>query len=232
MKPRQGDIISFLSTWRGPAMKDANVVTNTEQPTGDKNPSVGASLLERLRAGQAGAWKRLAGLYGATVYVWCRRAGVSEADAPDVSQEVFTAVARRIADFRRERPGDSFRAWLWTITRNKVRDHWRLLAEQVRAAGGTAAQEVMNQVAEPAGPESEAGAEPHPGDLYLRALELIRSEFEERTWKAFLMVTVEGRMPAEVAAELGTTPGAVYIAKCRVLKRLREEFGDLLEGRE
>src|SRR5689334_12828518 len=116
-------------------MKDARKVTKDEPPTGDKNLSVAASLLERLRGGETGAWDRLAELYGATVYVWCRRAGVSEADAPDVSQEVFSAVARHIADFRRERPGDSFRGWLWTITRNKVRDHRRRHAGQARAAG-------------------------------------------------------------------------------------------------
>jgi RNA polymerase sigma-70 factor (ECF subfamily) len=184
----------------------------------------------RLRAGQDGAWERLVRLYGPTVYVWCRQAGVSEADAADVSQEVLAAVAHHLADFRRERPGDSFRGWLWTITRNKVRDHWRRRADQVKAAGGTTAQEVLNQVPEDAPPDSEAGAEEEAGDLYRRALELIRSEFEERTWKAFLMVTVEGRLPADVAAALGTTPGAVYIAKSRVLKRLRGEFGDVIEG--
>jgi RNA polymerase sigma-70 factor (ECF subfamily) len=88
----------------------------------------------------------------------------------------------------------------------------------------------MNQVAEAA--TLESATEPRSGDLYRRALDLIRSEFEERTWRAFLMVTVEGRLPADVAVELGTTPGAVYIAKSRVLKRLREEFGDLLEEKE
>jgi RNA polymerase sigma-70 factor (ECF subfamily) len=211
-------------------MKGAGVANEAEPPTGDANSSVGASLLVRLRAGQAGAWERLVRLYGQTVYVWCRCAGVSEADAADVSQDVFAAVARHLADFRRERPGDSFRGWLWTITRNKVRDHWRHHADRVKAAGGTTAQEFMNQVAEDGPSDSEAGAEEEAGELYRRALELIRSEFEERTWRAFLMVTVEGRLAADAAAELGTTPGAVYIAKSRVLKRLRDEFGDLIEG--
>jgi RNA polymerase sigma-70 factor (ECF subfamily) len=211
-------------------MKDADVSTNAGPPQAGANASLAASLLERLRARQAGAWERLASLYGQTVYGWCRRAGVSEADAPDVSQEVFAAVARYLADFRRERPGDSFRGWLWTITRNKVRDHWRRRADEARAAGGTTAQEALQQVPEDVPPDSEDATEAESGDLYRRALELIRSEFEERTWRAFLMVTVEARLPADVAAELGTTPGAVYIAKSRVLKRLREEFGDLLEG--
>jgi RNA polymerase sigma-70 factor (ECF subfamily) len=221
-----------LSLKAAAAMNSAGVANEAEPPTGDANSSVGASLLVRLREGQAGAWERLVRLYGQTVYAWCRGAGVSEVDAADVSQEVFAAVARRIADFRRERPGDSFRGWLWTITRNKVRDHWRHHAEQVQAAGGTTAQEVINQAPEDGPSDSEAGAEEEAGDLYRRALELIRSEFEERTWKAFLMVTVEGRLPADAASALGTTPGAVYIAKSRVLKRLREEFGDLIgEGR-
>ena len=211
-------------------MKDVDVAPVAGAPTGDANPAVGSTLLERLRAGRTDAWERLARLYGPTVYVWCRRAGVPEADAADVSQEVLAAVARHLADFRRERPGDSFRGWLWTITRNKVRDHWRRHVDQVKASGGTTAQEVMNQVPEDGLPESEAGADGQASDLYRRALELIRSEFEERTWKAFLMVTMEGRLPADVAAALGMTPGAVYIAKSRVLKRLREEFGDLIEG--
>jgi RNA polymerase sigma-70 factor (ECF subfamily) len=210
-------------------MNGADVANEAEPPMGDANSSVGASLLVRLRTGQAGAWERLVRLYGQTVYVWCRGAGVSEADAADVSQEVFAAVARHIADFRREQPGDSFRGWLWTITRNKVRDHWRRLADEVPAAGGTTAQKVMNQVPEGGLPDTGASAEGEASDLYRRALELIRSEFEERTWKAFLMVTVEGRLPADAAAALGTTPGAVYIAKSRVLKRLRDEFGDLIE---
>ena len=214
----------------GPGMNGADVADEAKPPTGDANSSVGASLLVRLRAGQGGAWERLVGLYGQTVYVWCRGAGVSEADAADVSQEVFTAVARHIADFRCERPGDSFRGWLWTITRNKVRDHWRRHADEVQAAGGTTAQEVMNQLPEDGLVDTETSVEGEASDLYRRALELIRSEFEERTWKAFLMVTVEDRLPADVAAALGTTPGAIYIAKSRVLKRLRDEFGDLIDG--
>jgi RNA polymerase sigma-70 factor (ECF subfamily) len=210
-------------------MNVAGVSNEFEPPAGDANSSVGASLLVRLRAGQAGAWESLVRLYGQTVYVWCRRAGVSEADAADVGQEVFAAVARHLADFRRDRPDDSFRGWLWTITRNKVRDHWRRQADRVKAAGGTTAQQVMNQVPEDGLSGSDAEVEESSG-LYRRALELIRSEFEERTWRAFLMVTMEGRLPADAAAALGTTPGAVYIAKSRVLKRLREEFGGLIEG--
>src|SRR5262249_24979391 len=163
-----------------------DVATNAGPPAGDANASVGASLLERLRTHQTGAWERLVRLYGQTVYGWCRRAGVSEVDAADVSPEVFAAVPRPIAHLRPARPGDSFRGWLWTLTRNKVRDHWRRHADRVKAAGGTTAHQVIQQVPDGAEPDCEAGPEGETGDLYRRALELIRSEFEERTWRAFL----------------------------------------------
>jgi RNA polymerase sigma-70 factor (ECF subfamily) len=71
------------------------------------------------------AWRRLARLYRPGVYAWCRRAGLQSADATDVGQEVFLAVVKGIATFRRDRPGDSFRGWLFGIARHKIKDHWR-----------------------------------------------------------------------------------------------------------
>jgi RNA polymerase sigma-70 factor (ECF subfamily) len=189
------------------------------------NPSLTPSLLERLQGHDADAWRRLTGLYGPTVYAWCRRAHLSPEDAADVGQEVFQAVARHISDFRRRRPGDSFTAWLWTITHNKLRDHWRRCAGRVAAEGGSAAQEQLLEVPEDASGEADpAAVAEETGTIYRRALELIQNEFEERTWKAFWQVAVDGRPVADVAAALNLSPGAVYIAKSRVLKRLRQEF--------
>src|SRR5262249_13631026 len=137
--------------------------------------------------------------------------------------------ARAIGGFRREGPDHSFRGWLWTITRNKIRDQQRRCAEEAQARGGSTAQQ---QLAELPAPTDESGDEapgqPGTAGLYRRALDLIRSEFEERTWQAFWLGAVEGHPTAEVAAELGMSPGAVYIAKSRVLRRLREEFADLM----
>src|SRR5262245_12114895 len=82
------------------------------------------TLLERVRAADPEAWRRLVELYGPVVQRWCRRAGLQESDTADVMQEVFRSVAVRVSQFRREQARDSFRAWLWTITRNKVRDHF------------------------------------------------------------------------------------------------------------
>src|SRR5262245_59702180 len=121
-------------------MKDPNV----ELPGGPSesgSASLASSLLVRLRGQDADAWRRLTTLYGPVVYDWCRAAGLQAEDAADVGQEVFQAVARGLADFRRQRPGDSFRGWLWTIAHNKMRDFWRRQAARPQAAGGSSAQQ-------------------------------------------------------------------------------------------
>jgi RNA polymerase sigma-70 factor, ECF subfamily len=186
-----------------------------------------SSLLERLRAPDDGrAWERLLRLYGPTVAGWCRRAGVSSEDAADIGQEVFQAVARGIVGFRRERPADSFRGWLYTITRRRLLDHWRREARQPRAASGSDVQDQLLECPATEVPSSE-GTE--TWEEFQRGVQLIRGEFEERTWEAFWRTTVDGRTAVEVAAELAMTPGAVYVAKSRVLRRLREEFAGLLD---
>lgn len=203
-------------------MKDRSVEPG-EAPRSGTPPS----LLDRLRSPDDGAaWGRLWELYGPTVEEWCRRAGLSAEDAADVRQEVFRTVAQGIASFRRDRPGDSFRGWLYATTRRRIVDHWRQSARQPRAAGGTDAQDRLAQL--PAEEPGSTSGPADPGDLYRRCVALMKTDFEDRTWRAFWGVTMDGRSPVDVAAELGMTPGAVYVAKTRVLKRLREEFGGLL----
>jgi RNA polymerase sigma-70 factor (ECF subfamily) len=183
-------------------------------------------LLAGLQACQGEAWHRLVRLYGPVVYDWCQRQGLQASDADDVVQEVFRTVLARIADFHRDRAGDTFRGWLWTITRNKLGDHLRRRAAQPLAAGGSEARERLEQL--PANELTDASAAGSPGaqELYRRALDLIRGEFEEQTWQAFWRVVGEGRRPADVAAEMGLSLNAVYLAKSRVLRALRETLGD------
>jgi RNA polymerase sigma-70 factor, ECF subfamily len=194
----------------------------------ERSDSTSPTLLDRVQANQAGAWERLVDLYTPLVYHWCRRWGLGPDDAADVFQEVFRSVAQHIESFRRDRPGSTFRGWLRTITHNKVRDHFRRQAGEPRAAGGSDAQMVMLDV-----PDQEAEEDPAEAGVVVRqlrrTLEEIRGEFEERTWTAFWQVQMEGRDTAEVGAELGLTASAVRKAKFRVLRRLREELGDLLD---
>ena len=119
------------------------------RPVSDAAGSISTSLLDRVKAQDQGAWQRLVKLYGPVVYRWCRRAGLQGSDAADVAQEVFQSMMIGIGGFRRRRPGDSFRGWLWTITKNKLRDHLRRRALRPRAAGGTNAHQLIQQVTVP-----------------------------------------------------------------------------------
>jgi RNA polymerase sigma-70 factor (ECF subfamily) len=183
------------------------------------------TLLERVRGRDGEAWRRLVHLYGPLVIRWCNSSGVRGQDADDVQQEVFQAVAAGVETFRRDRPGDTFRGWLRVITRRKVLDHFRRRDRHPEAQGGTDAQRQLQQIAEQDLPDDTA--EDLTG-LYHRALELVRGEFEARTWEAFWRVTVEGQSPDLIAADLGITPATVRKAKSRVLHRLRQEIGDLI----
>ncbi len=195
-------------------------------PLGPAQPT-SLSLLERARANDGGAWSSIVSLYGPLVRLWCGRAGLGAEDAEDAAQEVFASAAAHLAGFRRDRPGDSFRGWLRAIARNAVLAHFRRNSGQARAQGGSDAWARLQEVADPLGSPLPEEA-PEVDRLYVRALEQVRGEFEERTWQAFWLTVAEGRATADLAAELGVTPDAIRQARSRVLRRLREEMGELL----
>ena len=198
---------------------------------GNPEPSsISSTLLERVRARRPESWQRLVDLYGPVVYRWCRQLGVSRSDAADVVQQVFAAVIVDVGQFRRDRPGDSFGGWLRTITRHRVCDHFRQRQGQASADGGTEAYRRLLGVAEADEESTPAPPVEQEGRFSRRLLELVRSEFESRTWDAFWRIVVDGQPPAEVAAELNMSLPAVYKAKSRVLRRLRQELGGLGSG--
>jgi RNA polymerase sigma-70 factor (ECF subfamily) len=186
------------------------------------------SLLQRARGNDTDAWARVVALYGPLVRVWCRRAGLGAEDAEDVAQEVFASACAHLADFHRDRPGDTFRGWLRVITRNAVLAYFRRTGGRARAEGGSDAWQRLQDVADPlATPAAEETAE--VDGLYRRAVEQVRGEFETATWQAFWLTAIEGRSPVALAAELGVTPAAIRQAKSRVLRRLKQELGDLID---
>jgi RNA polymerase sigma-70 factor (ECF subfamily) len=194
--------------------------------------STSRSLLAHARLDDPSAWERIVRLYAPLVASWCRRWGVAEQDLSDVLQDVFAAVAGHLQTFRKEKPADTFRGWISTIARNKVRDHFRRRAGEPVAAGGTEATYHLQQIPDPNNSSDELGDIPDDplfGELLLKALESIRSEFHERTWQAFWRVAIQGRSAVDVGADLEMKPGAVRVAKSRVLLRLRKELGDLPE---
>ncbi len=201
--------------------------TNAESPFSGASSSTSPSLIQRVKAQDPEAWHRLVKLYGPLVYHWCRSSGLKGEDTADIVQEVFCAVAPGIAGFRGGGQRGSFRAWLRTITRNKVHDLFRRKQGQPEAKGGTVAQQQLMEVPQP--PEATELTDPPEAEdaLWRRAVELVRAEFEDRTWQAFWRVAVDGQPPAAVAEELSMTVHAVYQAKYRVLGRVRRELGDL-----
>jgi RNA polymerase sigma-70 factor (ECF subfamily) len=194
--------------------------------------STSRSLIRRAAANDPAAWQRLSQVYGPLVYQWCRHCGLQPDDAADVVQEVFRALARSLGTFRSNQSGDSFRAWLWTITRNKLRDHHRSRQRRPQAIGGSTARHEIEQLPDQAPEESDdANRRQVHSELAQRALNLMQHDFEERTWQAFWKTAVEQKTAPQAAEELGTTVAAVYMAKSRVLRRLREELDglDLIE---
>jgi RNA polymerase sigma-70 factor (ECF subfamily) len=195
-----------------------------------RSDSVSPSLLERLRGGDSTAWNRLLHLYSPLITFWCRRQRVPEQDVDDLLQDVFQSVAAHLNRFRREGPADTFRGWLRTITTHKVCDYFRRTAEQPRSTGGTEALWRMAQLPAPGEPCEDAEEVQLTNRMYQQALALVRPQFEDRTWRAFWRVVVDGQSAGDVASELAMRPGTVRVAKARVLQRLRRELGEIVAG--
>ena len=184
------------------------------------------SLLERARGSDADAWKKIVHLYGPLVAHWCQLASISREDADDVVQDVFLSVAKQLGQFRYDRPKDTFRGWLRVIAQRRIADHFRHRSDRPLAEGGTTAFQRLNNAPGPFADDTDAKSE--EASVSHRALELIRSEFEPRTWTAFWRTAVDAATPADVAVELNMTAAAIRMAKSRVLGRLRKELDGLV----
>lgn len=184
--------------------------------------TITSSLLSRAKAKENKAWEQLVDVYGPLVYRWCLRKGLKPEQAEDVGQEVFLAVSRNLATYQHE----SFRGWLRTITDRKIIDFWEKNGKQTNPDGGTEGQRRMNEVPAESLAESEASEREDERILRSSLLELIRSEFSEQDVLAFCRLIIDEKSPAEVAEELKITRNKVYLAKSRILHRLRETFGE------
>ncbi len=198
--------------------------TNDGRSTG----SLSTSVLDRALLGDQDAFRKITDLFSGLVYSWCRRKGLAEEDAKDTSQEVFKTVATKLGMFRRESPNDSFRAWIRSVTKNKIVDYYRTEAKRLKSIDSRGVE--ISEIEEPSESfELEGNHELETEELFQTAVQLIRQEFSERDYQALWRVAVN-RMPArDVAMELGTTANAVFIAVSRIKKRVREEFKDLIE---
>jgi RNA polymerase sigma-70 factor (ECF subfamily) len=188
--------------------------------------SASSSLLAGVKRDEPISWERLVHLYTPAVKYWCLRSRVDEHEAIDICQEVFMAARRGINSFQRDAAGQSFGAWLRRITINKVIDLQRRQVPQ--ALGGSDAQQMFGAIAEELG-SSLMQEDDATQILYQRAIDLIAAEYSQRDNEAFRRVVVEEEAVEDVARDLGVSTNVVYLAKSRLLRRLREEFSELLE---
>jgi RNA polymerase sigma-70 factor, ECF subfamily len=167
------------------------------------------------------AWARFVELYAPLIHTWARRTGLQDADADDLVQEVFVLLREKLPEFVYDRAG-SFRGWLRAVTMNLWRNQRRQAARRPVALPAGVEPTLPDAVAEFW--EEEFGRE-----LVARAAAIMRKDFKDNTWKAFLGVVVYGKSYADVATELGMTKTAVGVARHRVLQRLREEVAGMLD---
>lgn len=200
--------------WSGTKIVEAASLTTTS-----------LTLLDRLGTRtDHGAWDRFVELYTPLLLVWCRRIGLSESDAADLTQTVFLTLYEKLPEFRYD-PSRSFRAWLKTVMMNA----WRNQVRQKQSRGDNPPDLIDPDLLAETDPRLQLDEAEYRAHLVRRALLLMQERFEPTTWKACWEFVVQDRPAAEVAHELGMTENAVYLAKSRVLRHLRHELHRFLE---
>lgn len=189
----------------------------------DDSPLTRASLLVQLRDGaNHAAWQEFVKLYGPVVYGFARKRGLQDADAADLMQDVMRSVSAAIARLDYDRNQGTFRGWLFTISRNKIFNFLSARRIRPQGSGDTDAHRLLASQ-----PDDRESADTWEMEYQRRlaslAMERIQSEFQEKSWKAFWLTAVEGQAAGEVSKQIGLSPGAIYVAKSRVLARLKEE---------
>jgi RNA polymerase sigma factor (sigma-70 family) len=183
-----------------------------------------ASLLVRLRdGGDAEAWHEFVRLYAPVIYGFARKRGLQDADAADVMQEVLRSVSSVAPRLEYDPVRGTFRGWLFTVTRNKVFNFLDGRKHRVLGSGDSRVQQRLEQHASGDDLASDWEAD-YQRTIAAQAMERVRGEFQPATWHAFLQTAVEGKSPAQAATITGLSVGAVYVAKSRVIARLRQEI--------
>jgi RNA polymerase sigma-70 factor (ECF subfamily) len=194
-------------------------------------PITRPSLLVRLRdARDTEAWGQFVQLYAPLVYEFARKRGLQDADAADVTQEVLRAVARSACRLQYDPRRGSFHAWLLTVALHKVQDFWSSRRRHGQGSGDAGVQVLLEEQTAPEPEEAAWWDQEYQRQLLAVAVEQVRAECHASTWQAFWQTAMEGKKPREVAAALGMSVAAVYMAKSRVLSQLKRQIQQLQEA--
>ena len=185
-----------------------------------ETPRTRESLILRLpTAGDVVAWQEFAAIYEPLVYRFARRRGLQDADAKELIQHVFMAVARAISNWQPDPKRGKFRAWLFRIARNQVIN----MVAKKRLDGGTGRTSAMFALQQITDDQASREIQlDYRRELFRTAALLVRKNVQESTWQAFWITWVEGQTTEEAASQLNISATAVYIARSRVLHQLRQ----------
>jgi RNA polymerase sigma-70 factor (ECF subfamily) len=190
-----------------------------------------ASFLQRLQEQpNAGGWRRLVDLYTPLLRQWLGRYGLQPSDVDDLSQEVLAVVVRELPQFEHNQRAGAFRRWLRTILVHRLQAFWRARQARPLATGGSDLGAALEQLQDPESGLSRVWDREHDRHVMGRLLEQIEPAFAPATWQAFRRVVLDGKDEETVAGELGLSVNAVFIAKSRVLARLRREAQGLIDS--
>jgi RNA polymerase sigma-70 factor (ECF subfamily) len=187
------------------------------------------SLLVRAQTGEADAWRVLTDLYRPLILGWLNRQGVPAGDREDLSQEVLLSVVKNLPGFQHSGHRGAFRSWLRTIVCSRTADYWRAADAGTPATGGSGAIAAFQALADPDSELNRQWDEQHDRYVLHCLLDLMEEEFEPMTLQAFRRLALDGVSGAEAAQELGLSVAAVYVAKSRVLARIRQEAEGLID---
>ncbi len=187
------------------------------------------SLLIRAQTGETNAWKDLTDLYRPLILGWLNRQGVPAGDLEDLCQEVLLSVVKHLPGFQHSGHRGAFRSWLRTIVCSRTADYWRAHDTGSQATGGSGATAALQAIADPNSALNKQWDEEHDRYVLQCLLDLVEEEFEPPTLRAFQRLALEGVSGAQAAKELGMSPAAVYVAKSRVLARIRQEAEGLID---
>jgi RNA polymerase sigma factor (sigma-70 family) len=184
-------------------------------------PTTQPSLLLRLRdAADGPAWAQFVDIYAPLIYDFARQRGLQDADAADLTQDVLAVVSQSIRRFDYDPHRGSFRGWLFTVVVNKYRNLRDQLIRREQGSGDSTAQQLLQEL--PAAEDTERWEREYQQRLFAWAALEVQAHVEEKSWQAFWHTSVMGDRPQDVAKRLGLSVAAVYMAKSRVLARLRE----------
>jgi RNA polymerase sigma-70 factor (ECF subfamily) len=195
----------------------------------DSTDPTSATLLYRvgLDPSDRVAWARFVDLYGSRIRGWCRRWGLQEADADDVTQDVLLRLARTLRTFQYD-SSRSFRGWLRTVTQHALAD---FLADRKRQCRGSGDDEVLDQLQSVQARDDliERLKDQFDSEVVAVACARARARVEPQTWEAFRLTAYEGLSGDDAAARLGMSRATVFKARSRVMGFLREEIKRLDE---